>query len=196
MNKTLNKILSLVLMLFLVTAVFQFFTAADRPENINTLTRGHPIQMTKDPDDASRIISGFNLTAGMCALLLMGYLFWFLVRKFQRDSQAELNARENSLYRLSLATGRSEYDLFHKSAEGWSISHDRIEQDFKRYMIHQVLPHYAQDFVRKNQTYLDRSLIVKKKVKPTAWTDWAIALLVFPGSIFFLFIIIALYDKA
>lgn len=177
-------------------AVFQFFTKADRPENINTLTQDHPIQMTEGHDDTFPIRSGLHLTAGMCALLLMGYFFWFLVRKFQRDSQAELNARKNSLYGLSLATGRSEYDLFHKSAEGWSISPDRVEQDFKRYMTSQALPHYAQDFLRKNQTHLDRSLIVKKKVKPAAWTDWAIALLVFPGSIFFLFIIIALYDKA
>ena len=58
----------------------------------------------------------------------------------------------------------------------------------------QVLPYYAQDFVRKNKTHVDESLVVKKEVKPTSWSDWAIALLVFPGSLLLLLAMMACYE--
>jgi hypothetical protein len=59
-------------------------------------------------------------------------------------------------------------------------------------MIDQVMPHYAKDFVRKNQHHLDESLINRKEVEPTSWLDWTKALLVFPGSILALFSMTAL----
>jgi hypothetical protein len=54
------------------------------------------------------------------------------------------------------------------------------------------MPHYAKDFVRKNQHHLDESLINRKEVEPTSWLDWTKALLVFPGSILALFSMTAL----
>jgi hypothetical protein len=54
-------------------------------------------------------------------------------------------------------------------------------------MAHQVLPYYAKDFVRRNQAHLDESLVNKEEVKPTSSWDWVKALLVFPGSLLFLF---------
>jgi hypothetical protein len=101
---------------------------------------------------------------------------------------------EDSLYEISLATGRTEYDLFCISAQDWSVSGDRIDQDFKIYMMDQVLPHYAKDFVRKNKIHLNESLILKKEVEPTSWSDWAKGLLVFPGSIVLLFSLALLLD--
>jgi hypothetical protein len=139
--------------------------------------------------------SGTHLTAGICALLLVGYLFWFMVRKFQTDSRAASLAQKNSLYTISLATGRTEYELFHKSAEKWSVSVEQIDRDFKRYMADQVMPHYAMDFVRKNREQIDESLIVKKEIKPTSWSDWAIAILVFPGSVLMLYALMVLFDR-
>jgi hypothetical protein len=195
MKKVLNIKISLVLMLFMFMAVFQFMGPTDRPNNLNKLSKVHVSQIAPDNATATLKTSGYQLTAGVCALLLVGYLFWSLIRKSHRDSQNEKIARDNSLYDLSLATGRTEYDLFHKSAEGWSVSADRIDQDFKRYMADQVMPHYAQDFVRKNREHVDESLIIPKEAKSTSWTDWAIALSVFPGSILFLYIIVMLFDQ-
>lgn len=184
----------MVLIVMLGMAVFQFFSAGDRSENINGSSQRQEPQFVNAGDYGTRHASGYHLAAGICALLLVGYLFWFLYHKFQTDSQAELLAKENSFYNISLATGRSEYDLFHKSAEGWSVSGDRIDQDFKRYMADQVMPHYAKDFVRKNQTHIDESLIKKDEVKPTSWSDWAIAMLVFPGSVLLLYVLMVLFD--
>ncbi|MEN8247093.1 MAG: hypothetical protein ABFS43_19565 [Thermodesulfobacteriota bacterium] len=127
-----------------------------------------------------------HLIAGICALLLVGYLFWSFYLKSKKEIQADLSAMEGSLFNLSLATGRTEYELFCKSAEGWSVSGDRIDEDFKRYMVDQVLPYYTRDFVRKNHEHLDETLIKKVDVGPPFWWDWAKALLVFPGSLLLL----------
>jgi len=54
-------------------------------------------------------------------------------------------------------------------------------------MAHQVLPYYAKDFVRRNQANIDELLIKKEEVKLTSWSDWVQALLVYPGSVLFLF---------
>ncbi len=195
MNKIQLKIYAIILLGMLGMVIYQLAGPVDRPENINGLSKLQVMQIENERTETTRHASGSHLTAGICALLLVGYLFWFMIRKFQNDSRAELNARKNSFYMISLATGRSEYDLFHKSAEGWSVSAERINQDFKRYMSDQIMPHYAMDFVRKNQTHIDKSLIVKKEVKPTSWSDWAIAMLVFPGSLLVLYILMLLFDK-
>ncbi|MGD8344360.1 MAG: hypothetical protein PVI38_16130 [Desulfobacterales bacterium] len=195
MNIIKNKSLAVMMLGMLGMAIFLWVSPADRPENINALSQMQLMQIEKERFEVPRHASGFHLTAGICALLLVGYLFWFMIRKFQNDSRAELNARRNSFYRLSLATGRTEYDLFHKSAEGWPVSADRIKKDYARYMSEQVMPHYANDFVRKNQTRIDESLFVKREVKPTSWSDWAIAMLVFPGSLLLLYVLMLLFDK-
>lgn len=192
MGKIHKKIYAVILLVMLGVAVYQLISPADRPENINELSQMQVMQIESERIEAPRHVSGFHLTAGICALLLVGYLFWFMIRKSQRDSRAELRAKNNSLFYISLTTGRSEYDLFHKSAEGWSVSNDRIEQDFKKYMSEQVLPHYAQDFVRKNRGQVDKSLIVKREVTATSWKDWAIALMVCPGSLLFIYLLMVL----
>jgi hypothetical protein len=132
-----------------------------------------------------------KLIAGICALLLVGYLFWAFYRKIQIISRADQIARERSLYNISLATGRTEYDLFCKSAEDWSVSSHRINQDFKRYMIDESLPYYVADFVRKGHEHIDEALIKKNPVESSSVWDWAKALLIFPGC-FFLILFMAL----
>jgi hypothetical protein len=136
-----------------------------------------------------------RLIAGICALLLVGHLFWAFLKKVQKCSQADQTARERSLYNISLATGRTEYDLFCKSAEDWSVSGNRIDQDFKRYMTDESLPYYVMDFIRRNHEHIDESLIKKEVVKPTSLWDWAISLLVFPGSLFLIIFLVLIWGK-
>ena len=150
-----------------------------------------PTKAVNSIDRGSQYATEMNLIAGICALLLVGYLFWAFYKKIQKNSHADQIARESSLYKISLATGRTEYDLFCKSAEDWSVSGNRIDLDFKRYMIDESLPYYVKDFVRKNYQHINESLIKKEVVKSTSLWDWAKALLVFPGC-FFLIIFMAL----
>ena len=187
MYKRLSVLFSIVALVMLSMAIFLFFSPEDNLHNTSELPQMHAAEMVNAVDSGPRYAPGFNLIAGICTLLLVGYLYWACYRKFQIDSQADLIAMEDSLYEISLATGQTEYDLFCKSAEEWSVSRDRIEHDFKRYMIDQVMPHYAKDFARKNQRHIDESLLDKKEVEPTSWADWAKGLLVFPGSVLLLF---------
>ena len=168
-------------------AGFTFFSPEDKNPNAIAYSQMPASLIVNDVDSDPQYAPEQDLIAGICALLLVGYLFGACYCKFQKDSQNEQAAKENTLYNLSLETGRNEYDLFCKSAENWSVSGHRIEKDFKRYMADQVMPHYAKDFVRKIQEHMDESLKNKREVKPTSWSDWAKALLVFPGSVLLMF---------
>ena len=192
MDKRLSIFYVIVALAMLSMTVFLDFGHEEDSNHSFGLIQMPAAESFNDVDAGRHYSAELNLIAGICALLLVGYLFWALYRKSQNDSRAELMAKKDSFYEISIATGRTEYDLFHKSAEQWSLSGDRIDQDYNRYMIDQVMPHYAKDFVRKNQNHLDESLVTKKEVEPTSWLDWAKALLVFPGSILALFSMTAL----
>jgi hypothetical protein len=176
-----------VLVVVLGMLFFHLLSPQDKLDNNLMFSRMPASSIVRDVDSEPRYAAEKDLVAGICALLLVGYLFLAIYRKFKKDSQAELIAKVNSLYNISLATGQTEYHLLRKAAEDWAVSGDRIDQDFRRYMAHQVLPYYAKDFVRRNQAHIDELLVKKNKVKPTSWSDWAKALLVFPGSVLFLF---------
>ena len=62
---------------------------------------------------------------------------------------------EDYLYKIARITGKSEYDIFIKSAEEWPISTGKIEEDFKAYLTRQTVPYYVRDFVRKNKEHID-----------------------------------------
>ena len=62
---------------------------------------------------------------------------------------------EDHLYKIARVTGKSEYDVFCKSAEIWPINSKKIKQDFKAYLLHQRVPYYVADFVRKNKKHID-----------------------------------------
>jgi hypothetical protein len=194
MDKKIVVFYSIVALVMLSMAVFLFINTEDGSYDTNGLIQMPTPFIAQDLEQAPRYNPVNDLIAGLCALLLVGYLFWFCYRKFETDSRTELSAREDSLYDISLKTGRTEYDLFNRSAKEWSVSDKVIDQDFKRYMSDQVTPYYAKDFVRKNRAHIDESLIRKKEVKPSSWSDWAIALLVFPGSVLFLYLLGAWMD--
>jgi hypothetical protein len=180
---------SIVALGMLGMVVFYFFRPEDKNPNaiVNSQLPVSPI--TNGVEYSLQYAPEKDLIGGICALLIVGYLFWACYRKFQRDSQTERAVKENTLYNISLETGQNEYDLFIKSAENWSVSRHRIEEDFKRYMADQVMPHYAKDFVRKYHAQIEESLVKKREVTPVSISDWAIALLVFPGSVLFMFLL-------
>ena len=194
MDKKIVVFYSIVALVMLSMAVYLFVSAEDRSYEPNGLVRIPTPYTAQDIERDPRYNPVNNLIAGLCALLLVGYLFWFIYRKSELDARIESAARKESLYDISLKTGRSEYDLFNKSAKEWSVSDKVMDQDFKRYMFDQVTPYYAKDFVRKNRAHIDDSLIRKKEVKPSSWSDWAIALLVFPGSVLILYLLCAWMD--
>jgi uncharacterized membrane protein YciS (DUF1049 family) len=187
MDKKILIFLAIVGLVVIGMAIIQMEEPVDDFQRYSGTAREYSPHIAGERDSDSQSLFGMNTVAGICALYLMCYLFWFNIRLSQRDRQAELEANENSLYNISQETGRSEYELFQISAKRWLVSKDRIDQDFKRYMANQTMPFYAKDFVRRNQSQIDPSLMKEKEeVKPNSWQDWVKVLVIFPGSIILL----------
>jgi len=82
-------------------------------------------------------------------VLLFGTL---LKKRYALDKPVSIPAY---LFKISRLTGKSEYDIFCKAAEEWPVSGEQIGQDFRRYLAHQHIPYYVNDFVRKNKKHID-----------------------------------------
>jgi hypothetical protein len=87
--------------------------------------------------------------------LFVGALFGALVRWNKAVFSDKPVTMEDYLYKISRVTGKSEYDVFLKSAEEWPVSVNKIEEDFKSYLQQQTVPYYVRDFVRKNKAHID-----------------------------------------
>jgi hypothetical protein len=87
------------------------------------------------------------------------FLIWSLVRTYSRitskNAQDDPGILDDYLRKITQVTGHSVYDTFYKSAEGWRVSKDRIEKDFKIYLASQNVPYYVKDFIRKSQKHID-----------------------------------------
>jgi len=90
-----------------------------------------------------------------CVLALTAILFQTSARIDKKSEREKPISMEDYLFKISRVTGHSEYDVFCKSAEAWPVSRERIEQDFTRYLQQQSVPHYVNDFVRRNKKYID-----------------------------------------
>ncbi len=80
-------------------------------------------------------------------------LFGTLLKKRYIPDKPPSN--QTYLFKMSRLTGKSEYDIFFKAAEDWPVSGEQIEQDFNRYLAHQHIPYYVNDFIRKNKKHTD-----------------------------------------
>jgi hypothetical protein len=68
---------------------------------------------------------------------------------------AKPGTMEYYLYKIARLTGKSEYEVFCKSAESWPITKEKIEQDFSVYLSQNTVPYYVTDFIRKNKKHID-----------------------------------------
>jgi hypothetical protein len=91
----------------------------------------------------------------VCVVMLVWCLFRVYSRNTQKNSQADPISIEDYLQKITRVTGHSAYDTFHKSAEGWQVSDDTINRDFRIYLSTQNVPYYVKDFVRKSQKHID-----------------------------------------
>ena len=127
-----------------------------------------------------------KLIGGICALLLLGYLLVICYQKYMMDSKADSVASKNSLHRISIESGRTEYELFVIAAKEWSITEAQIDEDFKNYMAANVLPYYVTDLVRKNNDRIDESLEKEEEIEPTSRWDFIKGLIIFTGCLLLL----------
>ena len=170
MEKKLLAYYCIVALVFIGMVVFSslYFNPEDFSSQQAGMIKPQSTQVDTSVDHGPGSAPGISLISAICVIMLVGYLFWAFYRKVQKNSQTDPIAMEDYLYKISRLSGHNEYDIFCKSAEDWAVFGDRIDQDFKRYMIDQSLPYYVKDFVRKNHEHIDESLIKKDEVKPTS----------------------------
>ncbi len=90
-----------------------------------------------------------------CIVVLTAILFKRSARIGKMTRREKQISMDDYVFKIARVTGHSEYDVFCKSAEAWPISQEKIEQDFKRYLQQQGVPHYVNDFVRRNKKHID-----------------------------------------
>jgi hypothetical protein len=88
--------------------------------------------------------------------MVMAYGLFQLVQTLSRRLTKQSAPRiADYVFKMARISGRSEYEIFCKSAEDWPISQPMIGRDFKAYLLHQSTPYYVNDYVRKHKKVLD-----------------------------------------
>ena len=59
------------------------------------------------------------------------------------------------LYKIARITRTSEYEVFRQAARDWPVTEPMIENDFKAYLHDHYVPHYVNDYIRKNRSHID-----------------------------------------
>jgi hypothetical protein len=86
--------------------------------------------------------------AGVFVLIAVSYfeLMHYLSRRYVRKTPL---SDYEILMNLSRIMGCSEFDIFGEAAKMWNLSADRVQEDFKSYLLADEIPHYVTDFLRK-----------------------------------------------
>ncbi len=100
-------------------------------------------------------ITIINMLAAVWLVILGTILYNDLVALPKKIKEKRPLPMEDYIYKVARIAGKSEYDVFCKSAEDWPVSTARIEQDFKRYLCNQSVPYYVNNFIRKNKSHID-----------------------------------------
>lgn len=93
--------------------------------------------------------------SAVCLVVLLWSLLRALLRQAPENSRTGQIPMDDYLRKITRVTGHSAYDTFYKSAEGWPVSKERIERDFRIYLASQSVPYYVKDFIRKSQKHID-----------------------------------------
>jgi hypothetical protein len=96
-----------------------------------------------------------NVVSAIVIIAVVVLLFKGLDRLNRRFFGHRVSIMEYYIFKVSRVTGKSEYDVFFKSAEEWRLSKEKIEKDFKDYLQHRIVPYYVADFIRKNRHHID-----------------------------------------
>ena len=124
----------------------------------------------------------------VCAVLLVWCLVRGHLRNLKPNNRADSISVEDYLQKITHITGFSTYEIFHRSAEDWHVSADRIDRDFKRYLSNLTVPYYVKDFVRRGQKHIDELYFGKGRylADKRLLIFYALLLLLFWGGAVFL----------
>lgn len=101
--------------------------------------------------------SNLQWLSQVAACGLLAGLVLYLARALRaRLYTQRSNPMEYYLYKIARITGSSEYEVFRRSAEHWPVSESMLRNDFRNYLLHQNLPCYVNDYIRKHRHHIDQ----------------------------------------
>ena len=69
----------------------------------------------------------------------------------RRTAKQRVLTDEDYIAIMARQSESSEYNIFHIAAKDWNVSKEKVEQDFRDYLLRSQLPYYIRDFVRRNK---------------------------------------------
>lgn len=94
------------------------------------------------------------------ALIIFGIALAYAVLKIYFEKRlAPLDAAgdERQLAEVAFASGCSVYELFNTAGSIWNFSAEKIEGDFKQYLLQGDMPPYLKEYVRRHLDTSDRT---------------------------------------
>jgi hypothetical protein len=88
-------------------------------------------------------------------IAVMAYMC-FMFRLNKKFIASKRFSDEEYLYKMARIGECSVYDMFFVCAEKWQYSKERVENDFREYLLHNRIPFYVRDFARAYRKELDR----------------------------------------
>lgn len=98
-------------------------------------------------------IESHQFFVGVLVFLALNVIF-HLHAQHNRMLRVKATAQDY-IFKIARVTGKSEYDVFVKSAENWPVSDRMIDEHFKDYLLTQQVPFYVKDFINKNKRQID-----------------------------------------
>ena len=97
-----------------------------------------------------KAMADFLATLGPLIYPLAAIAYILLMnRAAKRLNQNRPLTEPEYLTRMARTQGRSEYDLFCDCGNNWRFSRQKVEDDFKSYLLRGQIPHYVRDCIRK-----------------------------------------------
>ena len=94
------------------------------------------------------------------AFLFIGIALVYAVLKIfleKRLSPLDAEGDDRRLADLAFASGCSVYELFDAAGSKWEFSHNKIKNDFRRYVRRGEIPPYVHEYLRLHQQAGDRT---------------------------------------
>jgi hypothetical protein len=88
------------------------------------------------------------IDSGLYRIIIL-FLLIFLIRIFFKK-KVKIQTDVDNLVKLAEDLQCSEYMIFHDAAKKWSFSENKVEEDFKRYLLYGELPRYVKEYVEEH----------------------------------------------
>jgi len=88
------------------------------------------------------------IDSGFYRIIILFIIIYLLRILFKK--KVNLQTDIDKLVKLAEDLQCSEYMIFHDAAKKWSFSDNKVEEDFKRYLLYGELPRYVKEYVEEH----------------------------------------------